>query len=217
MRGRRLRAWYPAFRTCAEYSWKSKNQYIPVHYRVTFTSCYAAQLDQMAACEGAGDREFSRALDYAVQRVQTATFSPKPEQTAAIRAIYKGKDVFVWLPTGFGKSFCYEAIPFVLDWKLKRTNGGSLVLIVSPLVALMVDQVCSLRARSVKAAIISGGAGGFDEELIARESDLEECSLLFGAPEAFLKSKWREAMEKPCITQRIVAVVIDEAHCVTMW
>ena len=174
----------------------------------------------MAAGEGAGEREFQRALDYAVQRVQTATFSPKPEQTAAIRAIYEGKDVFVWLPTGFGKSFCYEAIPFVLDWKLKRTDSGtrsSLVLIVSPLVALMVDQVCSLRTRGVKAAIISGGAGGFDEDFIAKDKDLEECSLLFGAPEAFLRSKWRDTMEKPCISQRIVAVVIDEAHCVTMW
>ena len=154
------------------------------------------------------EREFQRALGYAVQHVQTATFSLKPEQTAAIRSIYKGKDVFVWLPTGFSKSFCYEAISFVLDWKLKRTDSGtrsSLVLIVSPLVALMVDQVCSLRTRGVKAAIISGGgAGGFDEEFIAKDKDFGECSLLFGAPEAFLRSKWRDTMENPCITQRIV-------------
>lgn len=167
-----------------------------------------------------GESEFQRALGYAVQRVQKTTFLPKPEQTAAIRAIYQGRDVFVWLPTGFGKSFCYEAIPFVLDWKLKRTEcrtSSSLVLIVSPLVALMVDQVRSLRTRGVKAAIISGGAGEFDEELLAKDTDLDECSLLFGAPEAFLRSKWRDTMEKPSITQRIVAVVIDEAHCVTMW
>ena len=113
---------------------------LPCYFYVTITGM----------AEGSGESEFQRALGYAVQRVQTATFVPKPEQTAAIRAIYCGKDVFVWLPTGFGKSFCYEAIPFVLDWKLDRTESrtvNSLVLIVSPLVALMVDQVRSLRAR----------------------------------------------------------------------
>ena len=47
---------------------------------------------------------------------------PKPEQVAAIQSVYDGKDVFVWLPTGFGKSFCYEALPFVADWKHGRVD-----------------------------------------------------------------------------------------------
>ena len=69
----------------------------------------------------------------------------------------------------------------------------------------------------MKTAIISGSAGGFDQELLTSDTDLAECSLLFGAPEAFLRSKWRDSLEKACINQRIVAVVIDEAHCVSTW
>ena len=64
----------------------------------------------------------------------------------------------MWLPNGFGKSLCYEVLPFVMDHKLSRIDAkSSLVLVVSPLIALMTDQVCSLRKRGVKAAVISSG------------------------------------------------------------
>ena len=56
----------------------------------------------------------------------------KPEQKACVKSIYEGKDVFLWLPTGFGKSICYEVLPFVFDIELGRV--GSLVFVVSPLV-----------------------------------------------------------------------------------
>ena len=59
--------------------------------------------------------------------------------------------------------------------------------------------------------------GGVDSELLATEKYLGECSLLYGAPEALVKSRWRDTLEKPYIFERIVAVVIDEAHCVSMW
>ena len=62
----------------------------------------------------------------------------KREQRASIKAVYEGKDAFVWLPTRFGKSVCYEALPFVFDFKL-RTNAPCLALVISPL-----DQVVSL-------------------------------------------------------------------------
>jgi len=59
----------------------------------------------------------------------------KPEQKASIKSVYEGKDVFVWLPTGFGKSVCYEALPFGFEYKLK----ACLALVISPLISLMVD------------------------------------------------------------------------------
>ena len=68
------------------------------------------------------------------------------------------KDVFVWLPTGFGKMVCFEALMFMFDIKLSRV--GSLVVVVSPLVSLIIDQVRSLRSREMKAAVISSGSGG---------------------------------------------------------
>ena len=60
--------------------------------------------------------EFESALKYALECTGNHGLSPKPEQVTAIRAVYDKKDVFVWLPTGFGKSLCYETIPFIFDW-----------------------------------------------------------------------------------------------------
>ena len=74
-----------------------------------------------------------------------------------------------------------------------------------------------MRRRKIRAAIISGSAGGVDKQLIATEEDLAKCSLLYGAPEALVRSKWRDTLEKKCVSARIVAVVIDEAHCVSIW
>ena len=74
------------------------------------------------------------------------TFTLKEEQRKSIEAVYKGSSVFVWLPTGFGKSICYQALPFVIEHK-KGQRGSCAVLVVSPSVSLMIDQVESLRAR----------------------------------------------------------------------
>ena len=167
---------------------------------------------------------FDRALSYALQRLGSPGMKLKPEQEAAVSAVYKGRDVFVWLPTGFGKSLCYEVLPFVMDCKLGRVAGESqqcrticsVVLVISPLISLMVDQVLSLRRRGVDAAIITSG-GGVSKDLLATDDNMGKYSLLFCAPEALVGSKWRETVEKPVISERIVAVVVDEAHCVSKW
>ena len=167
---------------------------------------------------------FDRGLSYALKRLGTPNMTLKTEQIASIMAVCNGKDVFVWLPTGFGKSLCYEVLPFVMDCKLGRVDSQSgkysaccsVVLVISPLISLMVDQVLSLRRRGVDASILSYGVG-VKQELLATEDDLGKCSLLFCAPEALVGSRWREAIEKPVISDRIVAVVVDEAHCVSKW
>ena len=110
--------------------------------------------------------DFQQAISHALQRLATPCMVLKPEQRASIKAVYEGKDVFVWLPTGFGKSVCYEALPFVFDFKL-RTNAPCLTLVISPLISLMVDQVVSLRRRGVKAAIINTSGTGVEKELLA--------------------------------------------------
>ena len=89
-----------------------------------------------------------------------------------MRHVYEGKDVFVWLPTGFGKSLCYELLPFLFD--VKRDRADSVVVVVSPLVSLMIDQVRSLRSRRVEASIMSTAAacGVESRSLLASEEDL---------------------------------------------
>ena len=91
---------------------------------------------------------FSDAVSYALKQLQ---MSHKPEQRSSMEAIYNGHDVFMWLPTGYGKSLCFQALPFLMDFKrgLVDTAKSSTVLMISPLVALMIDQVKSLRRASI--------------------------------------------------------------------
>ena len=72
----------------------------------------------------------------------------KPEQLQDVRHIYEGRDVFLWLPT-FGKSICHEMSPFLLDCKLGKFES-SIVIVMSPLVSLMVDQVAGLRSLDLQ-------------------------------------------------------------------
>ena len=140
----------------------------------------------------------------------------KPEQLSAIRIIFGGSDVFIWLPTGFRKSVCFELLPFVYDYKLGRigTQACSLVLVLSPLISLMVNQVTNLKLRGVSAAIISG-SDKISKHLQATQKDIKSCSLLFSVPEAILGHRWRDSIENPEVADRIVAIVIDEVHCVS--
>ena len=85
----------------------------------------------------------------------------KEKQSEAIKSIYEGKDVFAWLPTGYGKSLRYQLLLFIFDFQLGRTRAiateRSVALVISPLVSLMVDQVCSLQVHGVCAAIRNSG------------------------------------------------------------
>ena len=86
---------------------------------------------------------FHKAIEYGLFCLERGSLSLKPEQIEAVRHIYNGKDVFLCLPTGFGKSICYEIVPFIMDYKLGRRESGrrsfSTVLVVSPLISLMVE------------------------------------------------------------------------------
>ena len=104
---------------------------------------------------------FEQGLAFALQKVGKGHLTLKKEQVSAICCAYDQEDVFIWLPTGFGKSIVYECLPFLLDYKLNRVDGrtSSVVLVVSPLVALMIDQVQSLRTRGVACTIMNDHEG----------------------------------------------------------
>lgn len=165
---------------------------------------------------------FEEAVSYALQRLSCPNFQLKSEQITSIKHTFTGRDVFLWLPTGFGKSLCYQILPYLFDAKLGRQTDSrsSVVLVISPLVSLMVDQVRSLRQRGARAAILTTSAESSrvpDKSLIATDSDLADASYLFSAPEAILGSRWREALQSCAVRERIIAVAIDEAHCVSKW
>ncbi len=110
-----------------------------------------------------------------------------------------------------------------MDYKLGRTNAPlvdrSVVLIVSPLVSLMIDQVRSLKTRGVSAAILSTNRG-IDRDLVAtaREVSSGKYRLLYTAPEAVVEDhSWRMLLLEPPLSSTLVAIAVDEAHCVYKW
>ena len=114
------------------------------------------------------------AIAYSLQCVQRDDLVLKPEQKKVLSFLYEGQDVFAWLPTGYGKSICFQLLPFMFDFKLGRhgtttsprttgTIGPSIVLVVSPLVSLMIDQVANLRQRGIPSGILSGNHGKFSK------------------------------------------------------
>ena len=84
-------------------------------------------------------KDFDKALKFALCCIGKGDFMLKAEQLDAIKCIYDGKDIFLWLPTGFGKSICYETA--VCDG---GTGGGcSTVLVVLPLVSLIMEAIAA--------------------------------------------------------------------------
>jgi len=128
----------------------------------------------------------------------------RPVQEDVIRAMLEGKDAFVLMPTGGGKSLCYQ-IPSIV-----RTGTG---IVVSPLISLMKDQVDALIRCGVKAAYYNSSLKAAEaKEVLARLSngDLE---LLYVAPERLLSKGFLKTLERI----RLALFAIDEAHCVSQW
>ena len=87
--------------------------------------------------------------------------SIKPEQESAIVSFLRGNDVFVSLPMGYGKSLCYAAFPYAFD-QLRASSHPSIVIVVSPLIALMKDQVASYSAKGLKVGCITSKSSSED-------------------------------------------------------
>jgi ATP-dependent DNA helicase RecQ len=130
------------------------------------------------------------------------SFRPGQEEAAA--AVLEGRDLVAVMPTGSGKSLCFQLPALLLE--------GTTV-VVSPLIALMKDQVDGLRARGVAvAAINSGLAPG---ERSAAEADLAagRLRLVYVAPERLASAGFRAALGRA----RVARLVVDEAHCISQW
>src|ERR1043165_8075625 len=125
-------------------------------------------------------------------------------QREVIGSILDGKDAVVVMPTGSGKSLCYQLPAMILD---------GVTLVVSPLIALMKDQVDALRARGLPATFINSSIS--DSEQHARIESLRrrEQKLVYIAPERFRSSRFNAALQQIPIS----LVAVDEAHCISTW
>jgi ATP-dependent DNA helicase RecQ len=125
-------------------------------------------------------------------------------QEEIIAGLIRGEDAFVLMPTGGGKSLCYQ-IP-----ALHRPGVG---LVVSPLISLMKDQVDALRENGVRADFYNSSLKAGEAREVLRRLHQDELDLLYVAPERLMSSDFLERIaEVP-----IALFAIDEAHCVSQW
>ena len=126
------------------------------------------------------------------------------EQAAIVEHVATGNDALVLMPTGGGKSLCYQ-LPALLR------EGTAIV--VSPLIALMQDQVEALRQLGVRAAYLNSTLEAEDAQAIERQLLAGEIDLLYVAPERLLTPRFLSLLDRA----RLALFAIDEAHCVSQW
>lgn len=135
--------------------------------------------------------------------------SLRPGQLEVMREVLEGQPVITVMPTGAGKSLCYQ-LPAVM---LGQTGGVTLV--VSPLIALMKDQVDSLRARDIEAAALTSAAGPEEQSDILAGMRGGAFTLVYVAPERFRSPRFLDALAQ--MGDRLALLAIDEAHCISEW
>jgi ATP-dependent DNA helicase RecQ len=128
-------------------------------------------------------------------------------QREAVDAVMAGRDVLMTAPTGSGKSLVYQ-LPAVA---LARSHG--LTLVVSPLIALMKDQVDALVAKGVRAAAVNSSMPASERNRALRAAQAGELDLLYVTPERFRS----RAFDKLLPELDVVRLAIDEAHCISQW
>jgi RecQ family ATP-dependent DNA helicase len=128
----------------------------------------------------------------------------RPGQDRAVAAGLAGRDALVVMATGSGKSLCYQAPAAVSE---------GLTVVVSPLIALMADQLAGLERAGIAAATLNSDMPEEDQRAALARARAGELSLLYVAPERFHSAAFRRAMAEA----RVSLLVIDEAHCVSEW
>ena len=136
------------------------------------------------------------------------------DQLNAVKAFLKGNNVFLCASTGYGKSIVFQCIPLIVDILLEQAIGTSTVIVISPLVSLMLDQVKKLNELGISAVAVVQGQ---DEAVL---NDIQDCvySLVYTSPESMLATKrWEKLWKCQTFMENCVCVAIDEAHCISQW
>ena len=128
----------------------------------------------------------------------------RPSQEDIIRSVMDGKDTLALLPTGGGKSICYHVPGLAME---------GLCLVVSPLIALMKDQVENLKSRGIKAAAIHSGMHRREIEVAINNSVFGDLKFLYVSPERLASEAFRQNLQR----MNICLLAVDEAHCISQW
>ncbi len=128
----------------------------------------------------------------------------RPHQREITEGLIRGEDAFVLMPTGSGKSVCYQ-IPAVI-----RPGVG---VVISPLIALMQDQVAALRQNGLRADFLNSSLSAAEAGGVVRRALNGELDLLYVAPERLLAESFQSLIRRI----PVALFAIDEAHCVSQW
>jgi ATP-dependent DNA helicase RecQ len=128
----------------------------------------------------------------------------RPGQEEVIRAVLAGRDAMAVMPTGLGKSLCYQ---------LPATLLPGLTLVISPLIALMQDQVAGMRQRKIAAAAFHSGLTGFEKSRVIQDLQQRRLQLLYLAPERMQHEGFLQLLRSLWVS----LLVVDEAHCISQW
>ncbi len=135
--------------------------------------------------------------------------SLRPGQADVIADIFAARPVIAVMPTGAGKSLCFQLPAIVLGEK------GGVTLVISPLIALMKDQVDVLRQRGVPAVALTSAAGQDEQREILDGIRAGAYTLVYVAPERFRSPRFVDALRASA--GKLALVAIDEAHCISEW
>jgi ATP-dependent DNA helicase RecQ len=128
----------------------------------------------------------------------------RPGQQDVVDAVAAGRDVMCVMPTGGGKSLCYQ---------LPSLAREGTTIVVSPLIALMRDQVDTLHELGIDAKLINSSLSASEQGEVMREMAAGQLDLVYVAPERLRNARFLEAVSSANVT----LLAVDEAHCVSEW
>ncbi|MEO1003488.1 MAG: RecQ family ATP-dependent DNA helicase [Cyanobacteria bacterium J06638_7] len=132
----------------------------------------------------------------------------RPGQRQVVEALLAGRDCLAVWPTGAGKSLCFQLPALIRE---------GLVLVISPLVALMQDQVDQLQCRGIAAACLHRGLEPGERQHLLRRIRERRLRLLYLAPERLQAEATRQLLDDLLAQGVLVALAVDEAHCISAW
>ena len=154
-------------------------------------------------------RELTRWFGFEKFRPEPADRDGTPLQEKIVQKAMRGENLLAILPTGAGKSICYQ-VPALSRYD----KTGSLTVVISPLVALMADQVANLEKQAISSCVTVNGLLSMPEKRDALDRiRLGEASILLISPEQLRSRSLRSALDQ----RQIGAWVLDEAHCLSKW
>ena len=137
-----------------------------------------------------------------------------PEQELAIKTFVERDNVFINLPTGYGNSLIYQCIPLIVDILNRNPRGRSVLVVISPLKALMEDQVEYLGNVGISAIAVEDKTDPEFVQMIKNGVFM----VVYCSPECALSTTtWKEIFNYSCFREKLVGVAVDEAHCIPQW